>query len=117
MTVGRDEAAYHAFVPHPLPPALEFDIELARGEWRLRLTERRASARLLQLADSLFETPLLTISRAQRILGVSYPTAQANVQKLVRAGILQQTGEGEYGKTYFAPPIYAVIEQPSPVGN
>lgn len=28
VTVGRGEAAFRAFVPAPLPPALSFDVEL-----------------------------------------------------------------------------------------
>lgn len=79
-------------------------------EWRQRLTQARASALLLRLADSLFEAPVLTIPDAQRILGVrQYHSAQRNVEKLVVAGILQQAGESTYGRTFLAEEILRAI--------
>jgi Fic family protein len=31
INIGRGDAAYRAFVPHPLPPALDFDAEMVRA--------------------------------------------------------------------------------------
>jgi hypothetical protein len=73
-----------------------------RGEWRDRLTAARASAHALKLAESLFVSPLLSIPQAQKLLDVAYPTAQRSIEKLVEAGILQQAGEQNYGKSYAA---------------
>jgi len=67
------------------------------------------SALPLRLADSLFDSPVLTIPQAQRLLGVTYRSAQRNVQKLVAAGILQQVGESSYGKTFLAAEILQAI--------
>ena len=75
-----------------------------REAWRERLAKAR-SALPLRLADSLFASPVLTIPQAQRLLGVTYHSAQRNVQKLVDAGILQQAGESSYGKTFLAAEI------------
>lgn len=72
-----------------------------REAWRERLAEAR-SALPLRLADSLFDSPVLTIPQAQRLLEVTYHSAQRNVQKLVDADILQQVGESSYGKTFLA---------------
>ena len=77
--------------------------------WRERLFQARASAMLLRLADSLFITPLVTVPQTQRLLGVTYRSAKANVEKLVHAGILRQTGESSYGKMYLAPELLEVI--------
>ena len=52
---------------------------------------------------------MLTIPQAQRRLGVTYRSAQRNVQKLVAAGILQQMGESSYGKTFLATEILEAI--------
>lgn len=76
-------------------------------EWRQRLTENRASARLLHLVDSLFVSPVITIPRAADILGVTYPSAEHNVRKLLDAGIVRQLGNASYGKTYMA---YGILE-------
>ena len=81
-----------------------------REDWRQRLTQARASALLLQLADSLFEAPVLTIPQAQRILGVRhYNSAKLNVEKLVSAGALQPLDDATYGKTFIASEILSVI--------
>jgi Fic family protein len=80
-----------------------------QAAWRQRLTRPRGSALPLRLAESLFASPVLTIPEAQRLLGVTYPSAQRNVQKLVEAGILRQVGESSYGRTFVATEILQVI--------
>lgn len=59
--------------------------------------------------DSLFSSPVITIPEAQRLLGVTYRSAQRNVEKLVTAGILQPVGDASYGKTYLAAEILDII--------
>ena len=86
------------------------DLQLA---WRQRLTQARTSTLLVRLADSLFESPRLTVPQAQRILKVTYRSAQLNVEKLVKAGILSQRGESSYGKVFLAEEILRVIEEGS----
>ncbi|MBI5653089.1 MAG: Fic family protein [Chloroflexi bacterium] len=79
-------------------------------EWRKRLTKARASALLLRLMDSLFESPVLTIPEAQRRLGISqYNNARRAVEKLIKAEILQRVGESAYGKTFAAGEILKAI--------
>ncbi len=78
-------------------------------EWRERLFQARSSALLLLLADSLFVSPVVTIPQTQRLLGITYRSAKANVEKLVHAGILRQTGESSYGKMYLAPELLEAI--------
>lgn len=77
--------------------------------WHERLTEARVSALVLQLADHLFDTPVITIPEAERLLDVTYRSAKRNVEKLVDAGILSQVGDADYGKTYIANEILEVI--------
>lgn len=79
--------------------------------WRARLIQGRAPAHSLRLADSLFQSPVLTIPQAQAILGVSYPTAQHTMRRLIEAGILQQVGKSAYSRTFFAPDILAAVSQ------
>lgn len=68
---------------------------------------------LLRLADGLFESPVLTVPEAQRILGMSYPGARRNVDRLVEAGILKQVSETAYGKAFFAQAILEAISERS----
>jgi len=80
-----------------------------QADFRSRLTQGRASTLPLGLADCLFELPVLTIPLAQKKLKVTYAGARHNVQKLVKAGILQQVGESSYGKTFVAREVLRVI--------
>jgi len=80
-------------------------------QWRQRLTRARASALLLRLADSLFQSPWLTIPEARRILDVSYPSARYNVLKLVDAGVLRQMGDASYGKIYVSEEILDLMRE------
>jgi len=80
-----------------------------REDWHRRLAQARTSALALRLADALFQTPVLTIPQAQRLLGVTYPGAQRNVEKLVQVGILQLVGGTSYGKTYTAPELLDMV--------
>ncbi|MBI4497110.1 MAG: Fic family protein [Chloroflexi bacterium] len=79
-------------------------------EWHEQLAQARASALALRLVDSLFASPILTIPLAQRALGVTYPTAQRTVQKLVEEGVLRPEAGVSYGRLFFADEILRVIE-------
>jgi Fic family protein len=78
-------------------------------KWREQLMQARASALLIRLADSLFASPFITIPQAQKILGVTYPSAQRNVERLVKAGILHPVGETSYGKVFSSQAILELI--------
>jgi Fic family protein len=80
-------------------------------EWRQQVTRARSSALLLRLVDSLFETPVLTIPQAERLLGVAYRSAKLNVEKLVQLRILEQVGDAAYGKTFVAKDVLAAIAE------
>jgi Fic family protein len=70
--------------------------------WRHQLLQAQASASPLRLADSLFASPVLTVRRAESILGVTFRAAQRNVDKLVEVGILKPYGESGRGRLYVA---------------
>lgn len=53
--------------------------------------------------------PIITIPQAQRLLEVTYRSAQNNVEKLVNPGILQLADDVSYGKTYLATEIVDII--------
>ena len=78
-------------------------------EWRQQLTKGRASTLPLRLVDRLFEIPILTIPQAQRLLEVTYVSAQRTVEKLVEAGILHPLSEQAYGRMFCAEAIIQVI--------
>jgi hypothetical protein len=53
--------------------------------------------------------PVLTIPRAARLLGVTYPAAKSNIDKLVGAGIPEPFGAEAYGRRYWAPEVLRAI--------
>lgn len=85
------------------------DLQDLRSAWRDRLTGARASALTVRLVDALFEQPILTIPRAQAILGVTYPTAKVHMEKLVRAAILAPHGPQSYARGYAAEEVLRII--------
>ena len=63
-------------------------------EYRLRLGGRRLPAGTLKLLDRLFENPYIGISRAAKLLNVSYHTADRVISRLEKEGILTEiTGQ------------------------
>ena len=85
-----------------------------QAKWHEQLTQARTSALLLALADSLFQSPVLTIPEAQRRLDVTYRSAQLNVKRLVQDGILRQIGDSSYAKTFVATEILDIIGEGYP---
>jgi Fic family protein len=84
------------------------DLQIA---WRQQLAKARASALLVRLADSLFESPVVTIPQAERTLKVTYGSAQLNIQKLVDAKILVLLDESKYGKIFVASDILKITSE------
>lgn len=80
-------------------------------DYRQRLAGIGGSVRLWSVVEHLFEVPILQIASLTRQHGVSYPTAKADVERLLRAGIVREV-EGARQKTYFCPEILDVIFEP-----
>jgi Fic family protein len=78
-----------------------------RERFRKKLAGQKNGTRLL---DELFENPYVTVARAQKILGVSNPTARQAVERLERAGILTETTGRGWGKLYLAKPILRIVD-------
>jgi len=79
--------------------------------WRERLRyELAGKPRAQQLIDKLFETPYLTVGRAQRLLGVSNPTARALINDLARRHVLEEVSGRRWAKLYVAKAILRIVE-------
>lgn len=81
-----------------------------RESLRRRLRQKPNAEALL---DELFANPFVTISRAARLLNVSYPTARQTVAYLQREGLLEEITGRAWGRLYLARPIMEVIENRS----
>ncbi|MBE3032891.1 MAG: Fic family protein, partial [Actinobacteria bacterium] len=56
----------------------------------------------LALADELFRTPCMTVPEAQRVLGVTNPTARRAVRELEAKGLLSEWDEKRWPRVYLA---------------
>lgn len=83
-------------------------------EYKERLTQARASARLLQLVDMALERPIFSIPNAAEYLGVTYPSAKKNIDRLLKAGILKPTmlTTASGAKLFMAEEIFSLIYDP-----
>lgn len=77
-----------------------------RAEWGQRL---RSQPRALLLLDALFANPFVTVARAERVLGVSNPTARQLVSRLEREGVLRETTQRSWGRVYVAEAILQAL--------
>ena len=83
-----------------------FDRLLELRDRYMELLDRSGgSIRLNRLIEHLFELPAITIPQLVEMCEISYPTARADIDRFVRAGILRQSDLVERPKIYFAPRI------------
>jgi Fic family protein len=75
--------------------------------FRRRLHQKPKAAALL---DDLFANPYISVSRAARLLNVSYPTARQAIAWLQGEGILEEVTGRSWGRLYLARPILDAIE-------
>ena len=65
------------------------------------------AVRLNQIVEDIFHSPFVRIADLPKKLGVSYPTAKGDVERLVEAGILREL-KNVFPKTYYAPEVFSV---------
>jgi Fic family protein len=83
-----------------------------RGEFQ----SARSSALQLRLVDQLFANPAITANQAVKLLKVTHRSAQLNLEKLVRKGILKEATGKQRNRIFVAPHIIKIIEV-SPQAN
>ena len=57
------------------------------------------------LVDELFKQPAMSVNTAQDVLGVSFASAQKNVMRLVKLGILREVTGRKRDRIFIAPEI------------
>jgi Fic family protein len=72
---------------------------------------RAQSSTVLRFIDELFAAPIITISRAEKLLGVTYKAAQQNIEKLEAAGILRETTKKQRNRVYIAQGIMDLLDE------
>lgn len=78
-----------------------------REDYIRKVSESGGPARLAKIVEAIFYSPMLRITDLSEKLGVSYPTAKADVERLVRVKILRELPNVS-PKTFFAPEVFAI---------
>lgn len=78
-----------------------------RAEFTQRVNDAGGSVRLRQIVDDIFHSPFVRIADLPTKLGVTYPTAQTDVARLVQANILKEVPNVR-PKTFYAPEVYNI---------
>jgi Fic family protein len=81
-----------------------------REKFRVRLRDK---AKALILLDELFMNPYMFVSKAERVLKVSNPTARQAVRLLEEQGMLKEVSGRTWGRLYLAKPIMNLLQPPS----
>ncbi len=83
--------------------------------YREQIQQRKASATTLAVVDELFLNPYITTTSLAERLGVTYPTAQAAIDRLVNARILREVTGRQRNRVYCAEELLRTIEgEPTP---
>lgn len=78
--------------------------------YRAEFQSARSSALQLRLVDQLFAYPAITVNQAAKLLKVTHRSAQLNIEKLMRKGILKEATGKLRNRVFVAPQIVTIIE-------
>lgn len=84
-------------------------LQLWQG-YRAEFQSARSSALQLRLVDQLFAYPAITANQAARLLKVTHRSAQLNIDKLIRKGILKEATGKQRNRVFVATQIVKIIE-------
>jgi Fic family protein len=80
--------------------------------YREEFQSARSSALQLRLIDELFAYPAITATGAAKFLNVTHRSAQLNIDKLIRKGILKEATGRQRNRVFVASDIIKIIEAP-----
>jgi len=78
-----------------------------REDFTRRITAVGGAVRLTQIVEDIFYSPFVRVADLPERLNVTYPTAKADVDRLVQAGMLKEL-ENIAPKTFYAPEVFNV---------
>lgn len=85
--------------------SLEKRVDQIEIEWRTLLGSVRRSSATDLLLRSIVGAPVLTVAGAARLIGRSYPTTNAAIERLMDAGVLSQVTVGRRNRAFEASAI------------
>ena len=93
---------------HRMTALLEYPQEVVQ---RLRALGLKGA--VIDLAKLLLEHPIMSVPQAQRLLGVTYQTANRVIGTLVGIGVLEEVTGGSYGRLFAARKIFELLRRPT----
>jgi Fic family protein len=85
-----------------------------RAEYHEMIQRTRVQAASIKLIDALFADPLVTARRAALALGLTVAATQAQIDRLVAAGILREITGGKRYRVYMADGIMRLLVDEKP---
>ena len=79
-------------------------------EYQHRVQTARGSALATRLVESIFANPAISVTQAQRELGITYRAAAQHVARLVDLGMLTEVTQRERNRVYVAPEVLSLLE-------
>ena len=81
-----------------------------REEYRRKVQDKFQTSSLAKLIDELFMNPYIAITKAKKILKVTYPTAKRLIETLMDLEILVPADDRERNKIFVAHEIFRIID-------
>lgn len=85
-----------------------------RNRMREALRDAKARGVVLEIVDDLIGYPVITVSAAAGLHGVTFPPANSAIQKLVELGFLTEVTGGNYNRIFVCREIMSAVESPNP---
>ena len=80
-------------------------VSALQGRWRQRLGRVRAKSAVDLLIRALPGAPILTVNGAAKLIGRTFQSSNAAIERLVEAGILRQVTVGQRNRVFEAPEL------------
>jgi len=82
------------------------------GQWQ-RKVSGESSNKPLRVVELLGANPFITTKGTAEMLEIAFTTAQRTIERLERAGVVQQVGEAKRGRVYCANALLHILEEPA----
>lgn len=79
-----------------------------------RLRAQRAKGIVLEIVDDLIGYPIITVTQAASLHNVTYPPANAAIQRLESLGMIREITGRSYGRVYACDDVMRAVEDPQP---
>ena len=88
-----------------------------RASMLAELRTARAKGVVLEIVEDLIGYPIITVSQAASLHNVTYPPANAAIQRLESLGLVREITGRSYGRVYACDAVMRALEDPDPVLN